>query len=52
MCWRTPPRTPWSASKRARKREILGTEILAALRAGAAEHETHTTTEQALDLAA
>lgn len=51
--WDRQPRRPSHADKRrAWTREILGNEILAALRAGADEREIHATAERLLDLAA
>jgi DDE superfamily endonuclease len=50
--WDDRARRPSHADKRrAWKREILGEAILAALRAGANEHEIHAATERLLDLA-
>jgi len=51
--WDDRARRPSHADKRrAWKREILGEEILAALRSGADEREIHATAERLLDLAA
>jgi hypothetical protein len=51
--WDRQPRRPSHADKRrAWTREILGNEILTALRAGADEREIHATAERLLDLAA
>ena len=51
--WDDQPRRPSHADKRrAWKRELLGEEIRAALRAGASESEIAGTAERLLDLAA
>ena len=51
--WDNEPRRPSHADKRwARRRELLGDEIRAALRAGVTEQEMHAAAERLLNLAA